>query len=102
MAVDIAAAMAKSPRRPQAETEQTSTSESTPYSSSATGGYDRDRVATRAYELYMQRGGGDGNDMEDWLRAEREFSSNGGSPGDGRSSGDVRASADGDSRESNG
>ena len=88
--------MAKSSRRPQADTEQTSTSESTPYSSSATGGYDRDRVATRAYELYMQRGGGDGNDMEDWLRAEREFSSNGGSPADGR------PSADEDSRETSG
>jgi hypothetical protein len=77
--------MAKSPKRPQADTQQTSGSESTPYSSSATGGYDRDRVATRAYELYMQRGGGDGNDMEDWFMAEREFSSNGDSPADGGS-----------------
>jgi hypothetical protein len=70
--------MAKSHRRPQADnTQPTSVSESTPYSSAATGGYDRDRVATRAYELYMERGGGEGNDMEDWFTAEREFSSNG-------------------------
>jgi hypothetical protein len=34
--------------------------------------YDRDRVATRAYELYMARGGADGSDLEDWLTAERE------------------------------
>ena len=69
--------MAKSPKRPQPEqdSEQISGSQ-TPYSSSATGGYDRDRVASRAYELYMERGGGDGGDMEDWFRAEQEFSGN--------------------------
>lgn len=35
---------------------------------------DRDRIATRAYELYLARGGGEGDDVEDWLAAEREFS----------------------------
>jgi hypothetical protein len=34
---------------------------------------DRDRVAMRAYELYLARGGADGQDMEDWLAAEREL-----------------------------
>ena len=34
---------------------------------------DRDRVATRAYELYLRRGGGDGRDLDDWLEAEREL-----------------------------
>ncbi len=34
---------------------------------------DRDRIATRAYERYLARGGSDGNDMEDWLEAEREL-----------------------------
>jgi hypothetical protein len=33
---------------------------------------DRDLVARRAYELYLARGGGDGQDMEDWLIAEME------------------------------
>jgi len=33
---------------------------------------DRD-IARRAYELYMQRGGEDGHDLEDWLQAEREL-----------------------------
>ena len=32
---------------------------------------DRERVALRAYELYLARGGVDGQAMEDWLIAER-------------------------------
>ena len=31
------------------------------------------RVALRAYELYLQRGGVDGHADEDWLQAEREI-----------------------------
>ena len=76
--------MAKSSKRSQPETDpqQPASSESPAYSSSATGEYDRSRVASRAYELYEARGGADGNDMEDWLTAEREVSPNGGrSPG---------------------
>ena len=34
---------------------------------------ERDRVATRAYELYKARGGSDGQALEDWLAAEREL-----------------------------
>jgi hypothetical protein len=34
---------------------------------------DRERVATRAYELYQARGGSDGQALEDWLAAEREL-----------------------------
>jgi hypothetical protein len=71
--------MAKSSRRPPAGDSRDSTpSESQPPSSapSSSGSqYDRDRVAERAYELYRARGGSDGADMEDWLAAEREFSS---------------------------
>jgi Protein of unknown function (DUF2934) len=33
----------------------------------------KEDVARRAYELYVQRGGEPGNDVEDWLRAEREL-----------------------------
>jgi hypothetical protein len=33
----------------------------------------RSEVEKRAYELYMQRGATDGNDLEDWLIAEREI-----------------------------
>lgn len=44
---------------------------------------DRERVAMRAYELYLARGGRDGQAMEDWLVAERELlttSRGGGTP----------------------
>ena len=38
-------------------------------------GYSSDRVAARAYELYLARGGSDGQDFDDWLAAERELAS---------------------------
>jgi DUF2934 family protein len=34
---------------------------------------DRERIASRAYELWIQRGGAHGRDVEDWLDAEREL-----------------------------
>jgi hypothetical protein len=34
-----------------------------------------ERIAARAYELYLARGGSDGQDFDDWLTAERELSS---------------------------
>ena len=34
---------------------------------------DRERIAMRAYELYLARGGGDGAAMDDWLSAEEEL-----------------------------
>jgi len=40
---------------------------------SATTEYPHDRIRARAYELYLQRGGGDGRDFDDWLAAEREL-----------------------------
>ena len=33
-----------------------------------------EEIARRAHELYLQRGGEHGKDVEDWLRAERELS----------------------------
>jgi DUF2934 family protein len=32
-----------------------------------------ERVAARAYELYLARGGAHGSDWEDWLAAEKEL-----------------------------
>jgi hypothetical protein len=32
-----------------------------------------DEIAARAYELYLARGAGDGQDQDDWLIAEREL-----------------------------
>jgi hypothetical protein len=37
------------------------------------GSVDRERIASRAYELYVARGGGHGRDMDDWLEAEAEL-----------------------------
>ena len=34
----------------------------------------RDDIARRAYEIYLERGGTHGYDIEDWLRAEQELS----------------------------
>lgn len=31
------------------------------------------QIRERAYSLFQQRGGGEGSDLDDWLRAEREF-----------------------------
>jgi hypothetical protein len=46
------------------------------------GETDRDRVARRAYELYLARGAEDGRDMDDWLVAERELTGPRGSSGE--------------------
>ena len=32
-----------------------------------------DDIARRAYELYQERGGNEGQDLDDWLRAEAEL-----------------------------
>jgi hypothetical protein len=36
-----------------------------------------DRIAQRAYELYLARGASDGQDWDDWLEAERELTMGG-------------------------
>lgn len=33
----------------------------------------REQIEHRAYELYVQRGGENGQDLEDWLAAEKEL-----------------------------
>jgi hypothetical protein len=33
----------------------------------------REQIALRAYEIYLDRGGASGNELEDWTRAEREL-----------------------------
>ncbi len=35
----------------------------------------REQIEQRAYELYLNRGAQDGNDLADWLAAERELMS---------------------------
>ena len=43
---------------------------------------ERERVAQRAYELYLARGGADGQADEDWFSAERELTAGGRSRGE--------------------
>lgn len=35
-----------------------------------------EEIATRAYEIYLERGGAPGHEVEDWTRAERELLEN--------------------------
>ena len=37
----------------------------------------REEIALRAYEIYLERGGAPGTELEDWTRAERELMANG-------------------------
>jgi Protein of unknown function (DUF2934) len=32
-----------------------------------------EEIQSRAYQIYMERGGADGSDLEDWLQDEREL-----------------------------
>lgn len=33
----------------------------------------QEKIALRAYEIYLERAGAPGNPLEDWVRAEREL-----------------------------
>jgi hypothetical protein len=33
-----------------------------------------EEIELRAYQIYIERGGADGHDVDDWLRAKRELS----------------------------
>ena len=48
-----------------------SSSESQPQT--ASGAPTREEIELRAYRIYVERGGADGQDGEDWLQAEREL-----------------------------
>ena len=44
------------------------------FGDTSAAGADRDRIAMRAYELYLARGRSEGRELDDWLAAEREIS----------------------------
>jgi len=72
--VDRALRMAK-PRK-RAESAQSSQTFESGHDSKGNGAGtrdNRDRIAQRAYELYLARGGRHGGDFDDWLAAEREL-----------------------------
>jgi len=39
-----------------------------------------EEIALRAYHIFLERGGGPGNALEDWIRAERELQEESGKP----------------------
>lgn len=51
--------------------EKSSPAESKPRT--AEGHPTREEIELRAYQIYLERGGAHGQDMEDWLQAEREL-----------------------------
>ena len=66
--------------RPKTKRSRTATSEPAEIandalnaSSEAAGAPSEDDIRERAYHRYMQRGGGHGQDFDDWLEAEREL-----------------------------
>ena len=40
-----------------------------------------EEIALRAYQIYLERGGAPGNELEDWARAERELLEKSDKPG---------------------
>jgi len=40
---------------------------------SANHKHSREEIRLRAYEIYLERGGQAGNELDDWLQAEREL-----------------------------
>ena len=67
--------MAKTRKKMNGEAAPDATPDAAPQSFGDTtaGTPDRDRIAMRAYEIYLARGGNDGMALEDWLEAEREL-----------------------------
>ncbi len=63
----------------QPEIEQTTIEQTTEDSPAAENTPTEEQIRLRAYEIYLERGGGDGNDADDWRQAEHELR---GTPGD--------------------
>lgn len=65
----------KTPSNPTSKrsSNATGTSPSAPASDSPAARPADEQIRMRAYEIYRERGGRVGDDMSDWLRAEREY-----------------------------
>ena len=75
MLVDFYRVMAKTRRRDDGASSNSNSStleHSEPNSTNERP--DPERISARAYELYLARGGADGQAWDDWLAAERELS----------------------------
>ena len=75
MLVDRHVIMAKTRRRDDGGSSTSNTSTLDKYEQTGTSERpDPERISARAYELYLARGGADGQAWDDWLAAERELS----------------------------
>jgi hypothetical protein len=66
------------PRRKQQDSDtpvdrEATASADTSASEESQAATDEEQIRARAYELYLERGGGPSDEMEDWFRAEREY-----------------------------
>jgi len=62
--------------RPKTKRSRTATNDAAEIandSAAIAGAPSEDDIRERAYQRYLQRGGGHGMDFEDWLEAEREL-----------------------------
>ena len=66
--------MAKLRKRQNSDSSNSTTSTLENPENAANGRPDPERISARAYELYLARGGADGQAWDDWLAAERELS----------------------------
>ncbi len=57
--------------------EKNTTPSKKPHTAKGTPG--TDEIALRAYHIFLERGATPGNELEDWVRAERELIANSGS-----------------------
>jgi len=60
------ASRARGPQRPQTQTAAVAKSAEAALPLEA-------RIRQRAHEIYLERGGADGSEMDDWLQAEQEI-----------------------------
>lgn len=62
------------PRSPEGRVHVHGTSRRRAPEASAPNGLDRtERIRALAYSYFVERGGGDGHELEDWLRAEAQI-----------------------------
>ena len=59
----------------RASASQRAASNDAPSANGGTNDPTYDEIAEAAYHRYLKRGGGDGQDFDDWLEAERELRS---------------------------
>ena len=65
----------KSKEHQDVETQATSGPQGEAVKTSAEDSRRLEEIRIRAYEIYLERGGKHGNDLDDWIQAEREIES---------------------------